>query len=280
MLRELGIALFARGHHERASILPEDLDLVPTSRWPTILPDSTVRYALAAPVPVAAHRSNGASGQTRVSIVIVSHDNLVFTKLCLASVLSNTDHPDFEVLVVDNGSTDGTQEYLHELASHHPNICVLFNDINRGFAPGNNQGLALATGGVLVLLNNDTIVPPGWLGRLTKHLADPAIGLVGPVTNRAGNEAEVEAPYRTYREFLDFARDRTSEQDGRVFDIRVTMMFCVAMRRRSGSVWVAWTNNSRSGSSRTTTTRCARDRRGTGSSALRTHSCTISGRRR
>jgi len=210
------------------------LEIVPTSRWPTILPDSSVRYVLAAPVPTAAHRSSPTSADMRVSIVVVSHDNLVFTKMCLASVLSNTEHPDFEVIVVDNGSMDGTPEYLRELVRRHSNVRVLFNDTNRGFAAGNNQGLALATGDVVVLLNNDTIVPPGWLGRLTKHLADPAIGLVGPVTNRAGNEAEVEAPYRTYGEFLDFVEHRTRKHDAKVFDILVTTMFCVAMRR---DVW-------------------------------------------
>jgi glycosyltransferase involved in cell wall biosynthesis len=108
---------------------------------------------------------------------------------------------------------------------------VIYNDSNHGFAPANNQGLMAADGDVLVLLNNDTIVPPGWLLRLARHLDEDSIGLVGPVTNRAGNEAEVEAPYRTYGEFLDFARRRTRAEETKRFDIRVAAMFCLAMRR-------------------------------------------------
>jgi GT2 family glycosyltransferase len=231
LLDDLGLAVSGAGGRQSREALPLDLVIVPTSRWPTTLPASTVDFTLASQIPVPPNRAGDASTGGFASIVIVSHDNLVFTKLCLASVLSNTGSPDHEVIVVDNGSTDGTPGYLRELASRHPNVRVAFNDDNRGFAPANNQGVGMATGSVLVLLNNDTIVPRGWLARLTNHLGDPAIGLVGPVTNRAGNEAEIEAPYRTYGELLDFARDRANERDGQVFDIRVATMFCVAMRR-------------------------------------------------
>jgi GT2 family glycosyltransferase len=230
LLEDLGETVFSGGRQSQVA-LPPDLVIVPTSRWPTTLPDATVAFTLASPIPAPSHRPSEAPTGRTASIVIVSHDNLVFTKLCVASVLVNTEHPDYELIVVDNGSTDGTPEYLHGLASRHPNVRVVFNDNNRGFAPANNQGLGIATGDVLVLLNNDTIVPPGWLGRLTRHLDDAAIGLVGPVTNRAGNEAQIEAPYRTYGELLDFVRTRTNEQEGKVFDVRVATMFCVAVRR-------------------------------------------------
>jgi hypothetical protein len=81
-------------------------------------------------------------------------------------------------------------------------------------------------------LNNDTIVPPGWLGRILRHKDDRAVGLVGPVTNRIGNEAQIEVSYRSYGEFLDFAREYHAAH-GRPerLDIRLAAMFCVAMRR-------------------------------------------------
>jgi GT2 family glycosyltransferase len=145
-----------------------------------------------APVPSALPLSTPAA-QPRASVVIVTFNSLVFTKLCLESVLSNTD-PGYELIVVDNRSTDGTVEYLRELAREHSHVTVVFNESNRGFAPANNQGLARATGRVLVLLNNDTIVPPGWLAGLSRTLDDPAIGLAGPVTNRASNEARSRPP--------------------------------------------------------------------------------------
>jgi len=232
LLDEIGLTR-ARGSDHALPPIPADLVIVPASRWPTTLPSRTVESILTAPPP-AVCSFPVASRPPRVSVVVVSFDNLVYTKLCMASVLSNTESADCELIVVNNGSTDGTTDYLRDEASRHSNLRVVFNDANRGFASANNQGLAIATGDVLVLLNNDTIVPPGWIEHLTSHLGDPAIGLVGPVTNRAGNEAEIEVSYRTYGEFVDFARIRAHEQAGQVFDIRVATMFCAAMRR---DVW-------------------------------------------
>jgi hypothetical protein len=62
-------------------------------------------------------------------------------------------------------------------------------------------------------------------------LEDPGIGLVGPVTNRIGNEAQVDVPYHTYGGFVQFARDYSRAHEGQLFEIRTLMMFCVAMRR-------------------------------------------------
>ena len=108
------------------------------------------------------------------SIVIVTHDNLLFTRMCLESVLACTEYPDYELIVVDNGSRDGTPEYLHELAAANPHVRLVLNPDNAGFARACNQGLALARGDVLVLLNDDTLVPPGWLPRLIAPAGRPA----------------------------------------------------------------------------------------------------------
>jgi GT2 family glycosyltransferase len=165
------------------------------------------------------------------SIIVVSFNTLPFTRLCLASLLSNTDYPNTELIVVDNGSSDGSVEALHELASQHAHLRLILNDDNLGFGPANNQGLAIARGELLVLLNSDTMVPVGWLSRLAHHLADPRLGLIGPATNRTCNEAQIAAPYSTYGELLQFARDRAAEHDGQRHAIRMPMMFCVAWRR-------------------------------------------------
>jgi glycosyltransferase involved in cell wall biosynthesis len=135
----------------------------------------------------------------------------------------------YELVVVDNASAEATGEYLSVLAARNPHVRVLRNSRNRGFAPGVNAGLAVARGDVLVLLNNDTVVTPGWLNGLEGHLRDRATGLVGPVTNRCGNGAEVPVAYDTYGDLLAFAARR----DGGTapVDIDVAIMFCAAMRR-------------------------------------------------
>jgi hypothetical protein len=69
------------------------------------------------------------------------------------------------------------------------------------------------------------------LSRLTTHLDRPDVGLVGPTTNRCGNEAEVDAPYRTYGEMQQVAARRAREHSGVAFDIGVATLFCAATRR-------------------------------------------------
>ena len=131
-----------------------------------------------------------------VAIVIVSFNSGEFVEACLHSISgANATRHRREVIVVDNHSTDGTRERLrgHSEAS----IRLFENDANLGFAAGNNVGLAAATGEVLVMLNNDTYVTPGWVRTLCAHLRrEPTLGLVGPVTNNIGNEARIEIQYR------------------------------------------------------------------------------------
>jgi GT2 family glycosyltransferase len=215
---------------ESETVLSSDLVIEPTSRWPLELPDATIAAALASSIPQRRPaKPHGERGL--VSIVILTLNGLAVTKLCLNSLLSNTDEPDYEIIVVDNGSTDGTRAFLLDLARMHSHVKLVFNDQNRGFAAGSNQGLSVATGEFLVLLNNDTIVPPGWLARLVRHLDDPAIGLAGPMTNRCGNEAQLDVRYRTYGEFLRVVSEIQNSSSGAVTEMRTAIMFCVAMRR-------------------------------------------------
>jgi GT2 family glycosyltransferase len=210
-----------------AAPFPDDLVLTPVSRRPTRLERSTRRAILdravpAFPVPAAE--------RPEASVVVVTRDNLPFLRLCLESVLAGTDRP-CELVVVENGSSDGTPEYLARLAERNPNVRLIFNASNRGFAPACNQGAALAAGGVLVLLNDDTAVSRGWLGRLTAHLERPRVGMVGPTTNRTGNEAQIDTDYRTWAELVRFADARAEKHANEAFEIGTLTMFCVAMRR-------------------------------------------------
>jgi len=83
-----------------------------------------------------------------------------------------------------------------------------------------------------VLLNNDTVVPPGLIGLLARNLQrDPSIGLLCPTTNFCGNEARVEPDYHDIAEMPAFAARHSREHRGRVFDIGVAAMYCVAARR-------------------------------------------------
>ena len=206
--------------------LPLDLVLTPLSRRPTELPAATDAYAREATMPPV--RS---AGPPHASVVVATSNNVVFLKLCLASVLGSTGEFGFEVVIVDNGSSDGTAAFLSDLERSHACVRVIRNDHNAGFAVATNQGLAAAAGDVFVLLNDDTIVPPHWLEDLCGHLTDPAVGLLGPVTNRTGNGAQVDAQYETYGELLKVAAERQASRGSVLRDLPMLTMFCLAMRR-------------------------------------------------
>jgi GT2 family glycosyltransferase len=231
LLEDLDVRPDAGRRKGRSDPFPESMPLEPVSRRPTVLSRETVEAAFAA--TARPFRRPAGNAKASASVVVVTHDNLAFTRLCLQSVLAYTDGEAFELVVVDNGSSDGTAAYLARLAERDSRVRVLLNGANMGFAPACNQGLALASGDHLVLLNNDTMVAPGWLDGLRRHLAEPKVGLVGPVTNRIGNEAEIDTDYRTWGEYLEAARRRAADHAGEWLEIGTPAMFCLAMRRQT-----------------------------------------------
>jgi GT2 family glycosyltransferase len=208
--------------------LPVDLALEPVGKNPLALHPDTVKRVLCAPVPAVGRPSPAAF--VDASVVVVTIDQLPVTRLCLESVLINTERPSFELIVVDNGSSEATVSYLESLAEANPSVVrLVLNEANTGFPFAVNQGLAEAVGRALVILNNDTIVAPGWLNGLLAHLTHPGVGMVGPVTNEAGNECRIPVTYRTYGELLAFCAQRP--RDGRERDVDMLTMFCVAIPR-------------------------------------------------
>ncbi|NIM46576.1 MAG: glycosyltransferase, partial [Candidatus Aenigmarchaeota archaeon] len=118
----------------------------------------------------------------KVNIIIVTFNSLKYTKACFLSILAFSKYPNCEIVVIDNNSTDGTKDYLLELSKKYPNVKVILNKKNRGFAAGCNQGIKKSTGDYLIFLNNDTIITPNYIRGLIKYLDDKKVGLVGPVT--------------------------------------------------------------------------------------------------
>nr|BFE95851.1 glycosyltransferase family 2 protein [Pseudomonas brassicacearum subsp. brassicacearum] len=164
--------------------------------------------------------------------MLVTYNNLNLTIQCVNSILRNTTWPNYQLIVVDNGSEDGTGDYLERLRQEVPTAKVILNPDNRGFAAANNQGLREADGDILLLLNNDTVVPDGWLDPLVRHLRDPSIGLVGPVTNAVGNEAKIEVSYTDIQQMQDFFQTAIPKPTRGSRSIsRCSPCFCVAFRR-------------------------------------------------
>jgi GT2 family glycosyltransferase len=112
-----------------------------------------------------------------VSVIVVNYNGAKFINRCLSS-LFKTDYPNFEVIFVDNASTDGSIEYAREKFGDDSRLKFVVNDRNYGFAEGNNIGFRHADGDYIVFLNNDTEVDSNWLKELIKVMkSDPTIGV-------------------------------------------------------------------------------------------------------
>ena len=111
-----------------------------------------------------------------ISVVILNFNGKKFLSKCLGSALKS-DYPDFEVILVDNASTDGSIGFVRSNFCQCSNLRIIHNDRNFGFAEGNNIGARVAKGKYVVFLNNDTEVDPEWLRELVMVMeSDETIG--------------------------------------------------------------------------------------------------------
>jgi len=140
----------------------------------------------------------------KTSIIILTSNKLEYTQKCIESIRDFTKPGTFEIIVVDNHSTDGTVNWLQEQAD----ITLICNKENLGFPKGCNQGMEAAGGDSVLLLNNDTIVTENWLENLTTCLnSSPDIGAVGAITNNCSNYQTIPVHYASLEEMHRFAAD-------------------------------------------------------------------------
>jgi GT2 family glycosyltransferase len=110
----------------------------------------------------------------KASVIIVNYNGRRYLDQCVRSLLNEGPH-DYEIILVDNASTDGSAEYVQRC---FPQVRVIGNGSNSGFGHGNNLGARWAKGKYLAFLNPDTAVEPGWLRALISALeSDPQAGL-------------------------------------------------------------------------------------------------------
>ena len=147
-------------------------------------------------LPTVVTDDGPAHGLPTFSVVIPCYNVLPYTITTIQSVLAHS--TEAELVIVNDGSTDETAGYLATLGERFApggitRLRILTNPVSRGFTVAVNQGAAVAEGQYVVLLNNDVLVTPFWLGRLRfaldtfhEHLPIGRFGLVGPATNYAG----------------------------------------------------------------------------------------------
>jgi glycosyltransferase involved in cell wall biosynthesis/GT2 family glycosyltransferase/tetratricopeptide (TPR) repeat protein len=171
-------------------------------------------------------------GSSLVSIILLAHNQLDHTRRCLESIERHTPEP-HELILVDNGSTDGTLDHFHQYSAKHENVRLIVNRTNHGFAAGNNHGLALARGDFVLLLNNDTVAAPGWLTNMLAVFAKHSrTGIVGPRSNFVLGKQVVEKPgYRALEELPAFASEWAEQHAGQSRKVDRVIGFCLLARR-------------------------------------------------
>jgi O-antigen biosynthesis protein len=163
-----------------------------------------------------------------VSIIMLTFNQLKITRQCINSLFRYTKHP-FELIIVDNGSTYGTVKYIKKIKSAK----IILNSKNLAFSKGNNQGIRIAKGDYILLLNNDVVVTDGWLPRMMECLeSDKAIGLVGPQTNAACFSQRISNPdYKNLDELKYYAQAFRMKYSGNWLETHRIIGFCMLMRK-------------------------------------------------
>jgi len=117
-----------------------------------------------------------------VDVIMLNYNGVDFTPKCVETLYKNTEYP-FNLVVVDNCSTDGSEEYLRKLQEERKNVTVHFSEVlDSGFAEGNNIGLKYSYAPYVLIFNNDIIISQkGWLTELVGCLEkEPNRGIVSP----------------------------------------------------------------------------------------------------
>ncbi len=164
------------------------------------------------------------------SVVVLTHNHWKFTELCLRSLAhAESAAPGMaEYILVDNASSDGTPGFARRI----PGLKVIANSENLGFAGGNNGGIRAARGQNLVLLNNDTIVPPHWLESFRHYAANiPNLGVLGPSTNTETGQHTPGADYSSLASLFAFNEQLRQRQGGAWEKVRKISGLCLMIPR-------------------------------------------------
>jgi GT2 family glycosyltransferase len=147
--------------------------------------------------------SQGEEANLKVSVVLVGYNNLDYTRDCVESILANTDDVEYELILVDNGSTDGTKEYFDSISGAK----VIHLKYNLHVTKGFNIGLMAAEGKYSAAVCNDFIFTPKWLWNLIECIeSDSKIGYVSPASNSISNMQQIPIPFISKEDFQEKAR--------------------------------------------------------------------------
>ncbi|MDP3446198.1 MAG: glycosyltransferase, partial [Ignavibacteria bacterium] len=154
------------------------------------------------------------------------------TKKFYESLLSSGSS-EYELIIIDNASTDETEKYLEEISLLNEKIKVIKNNFNLGFPSAVNQGIKEAKGKYINIVNNDIVLTEGWLERLIEVAeSDSRIGLVGPISNEvSGLQKDENAKYNSIEEMHEYAAKVKEQNHGEVFNFPRIAFLCTLIKK-------------------------------------------------
>jgi FkbM family methyltransferase len=166
------------------------------------------------------------------TINVMAYNQLEYTRKCVESILHYTKEP-FELLLTDNGSTDGTSEYFNAVKNYRPHTRIIRNFQNRIAETAINHSTSMARGTYFVFVSNDTLVHEGWLDNLIRHLESaPDVGWVGPRSNSISGPQLEPANYDSAESFHTFAAERSNLFRGKCFPVdRLAGMLVITKKK-------------------------------------------------
>ncbi|WP_379130566.1 glycosyltransferase family 2 protein [Paenibacillus sp. sgz500958] len=163
---------------------------------------------------------------TKTSIIIPTYNGFSMLRSCIEAIRAHTPQQ-YEIIVVDNGSKDGTAEYCRT-----EKLAFVSLPANSGFPAACNWGLRLASGEELLLLNNDVTVSRNWLSNLRSALySSPDTGMVGPVTNYASGRQQVKTTYKGIEEFHRVTENANMPDPSKWSECRRLVGLCLLFKR-------------------------------------------------
>jgi GT2 family glycosyltransferase len=197
-------------------------------RDPTLPPEPVIDRATAGLL--------GPASLAGTSVVVLTFNSMATLGACVRSVQESLGPAD-ELILVDNGSTDGTQRHLPSLASKDQRTRVLLLAENTGYSAGCNTGMKISRGSTIALLNPDTEVRAGWLEALRARLSDPQVGAVGPVSDKVSGDQYVghhlPADQQRGLNVDQLAWSVSQHHKGESLETKLLIGFCLVLRRET-----------------------------------------------
>jgi GT2 family glycosyltransferase len=169
----------------------------------------------------------------KVTVIVLMWNNADLTIRCLDSLVNRGDYGTLEIIVVDNDSEPLESKKVQNWCDSNSGQCFVYirNEANYGFAKGMNIGIKRSTGEYVVLLNNDTVVTPGWIHRSLRHFRDnPGLGLLGPSTDNSGNDAYVKIKFMS-ENWEEESFTRFAFRESRLLERTNLAFFCTFIPR-------------------------------------------------